>query len=109
MLSQYTACQPLACVAARRARRHSRACTAPLAATQPCAPRPVPGFNVETIRSRGLFFTAWDVCGCDKIRPLWRHYTSACNAMVFVLNSNDHERLPAAREELQSILMVSAS
>ena len=35
---------------------------------------PTIGFNVEDIEYRGAKFTAWDVGGCDKIRPLWRHY-----------------------------------
>ena len=35
---------------------------------------PTIGFNVESIDYKGIHFTLWDVCGCDKIRPLWRHY-----------------------------------
>lgn len=32
------------------------------------------GFNVESIDYKGVHFTLWDVGGCDKIKPLWRHY-----------------------------------
>ena len=35
---------------------------------------PTIGFNVESIDYKGVHFTLWDVGGCDKIRPLWRHY-----------------------------------
>ena len=35
---------------------------------------PTIGFNVETIEHKNSSFTIWDVGGCDKIRPLWRHY-----------------------------------
>lgn len=31
------------------------------------------GFNVETVDIQGTKFTIWDVGGCDKIRPLYRH------------------------------------
>ncbi len=33
---------------------------------------PTIGFNVETIDHKGINFTAWDVGGRDKIRPLIR-------------------------------------
>ncbi len=35
------------------------------------------GFNVETVEYKNISFTVWDVGGQDKIRPLWRHCTSA--------------------------------
>lgn len=28
---------------------------------------------VEIVTHRNVAFTIWDVGGCDKIRPLWRH------------------------------------
>ncbi|QRV74748.1 ADP-ribosylation factor family [Ceratobasidium sp. AG-Ba] len=68
------------------------------------------GFNVETIRAptsgkRGpLALTCWDVGGCDKIRPLMRHYASGTDAVVWVLDSNDRERLPEAIDELRNTL-----
>eukprot|EP00619_Florenciella_sp_RCC1007_P008993 CAMPEP_0205928366 /NCGR_PEP_ID=MMETSP1325-20131115/24648_1 /ASSEMBLY_ACC=CAM_ASM_000708 /TAXON_ID=236786 /ORGANISM="Florenciella sp., Strain RCC1007" /LENGTH=88 /DNA_ID=CAMNT_0053297393 /DNA_START=1 /DNA_END=263 /DNA_ORIENTATION=- len=46
----------------------------------------------------------WDVGGCDKIRPLWRHYFQNTQALIFVVDSNDRERLPQAKEELQRML-----
>lgn len=41
-------------------------------------------------------FTIWDVGGCDKIRPLWRHYFQNTNLVVFVIDSNDNQRLSEA-------------
>jgi len=32
------------------------------------------GFNVETLQIKQYSVSFWDVGGCDKIRPLWRHY-----------------------------------
>ncbi|CAH1257923.1 uncharacterized protein [Branchiostoma lanceolatum] len=58
------------------------------------------GFNVETIEYKNVKFTSWDVGGRDKARPLWRHYYPNTDAIIFVLDSNDRERLPEMREEI---------
>jgi len=69
---------------------------------------PTIGFNVETLeisqRSRIVSFTAWDVGGRDKIRPLWRHYYSQTSAVVFVVDSCDKERTDDAAGELAKML-----
>jgi len=46
----------------------------------------------------------WDVGGQDKIRPLWRHYFQNTQGVIFVVDSNDRERVSEAREELQRML-----
>merc|ERR1712170_76094 len=61
---------------------------------------PTIGFNVETVEYKNISFTTWDVGGRDKIRPLYRHYYQNTQALVFVVDSNDHERLEDARYEL---------
>ena len=61
---------------------------------------PTIGFNVETVTYGKLQLTAWDVGGRDKIRPLWRHYYQNTSGLVFVLDSNDRERINEACEEL---------
>ena len=73
---------------------------------------PTIGFNVETVDYKNIAFTCWDVGGRGKIRPLWRHYYKGTNAMIFVIDSNDKERLSgeesgfenSAKEELYDIL-----
>lgn len=62
------------------------------------------GFNVETVEYRNIQFTVWDVGGQDKIRPLWRHYFQNTQGIIFVVDSNDRDRVPEAREELQRML-----
>ncbi|CAF1132448.1 unnamed protein product [Rotaria sordida] len=61
---------------------------------------PTIGFNVETVEFRNIKMTAWDVGGRDKIRPLWRHYYQNTAAIVYVIDSNDRERINEACEEL---------
>lgn len=46
----------------------------------------------------------WDVGGQDKIRPLWRHYFQNTQGIIFVVDSNDRDRVVEAREELQKML-----
>ncbi|KAJ1675538.1 ADP-ribosylation factor 2 [Spiromyces aspiralis] len=65
---------------------------------------PTIGFNVETVEYRNISFTVWDVGGQDKIRPLWRHYFQNTQGIIFVVDSNDRERIPEAREELNRML-----
>src|SRR3954467_13352480 len=62
------------------------------------------GFNVETVEYKNISFTVWDVGGQDKIRPLWRHYFQNTQGIIFVVDSNDRERVSEAREELQRML-----
>lgn len=54
---------------------------------------PTIGFNVETINVAGANLTMWDVGGCDKIRPLWRHYYQNTQALIFILDVSDRDRL----------------
>ena len=65
---------------------------------------PTIGFNVETVEYKNIKFSVWDVGGQDKLRPLWKHYYEDCNAIIFVIDSNDTERLSVAASEL-SVLM----
>jgi GTPase SAR1 family protein len=53
------------------------------------------GFNVETVEYKNISFTVWDVGGQDKIRPLWRHYYQNTQGLIFVVDSNDRDRIDA--------------
>ncbi|KAF2425221.1 ARF/SAR superfamily [Tothia fuscella] len=65
---------------------------------------PTVGFNVETVTYKNTKFNVWDVGGQDKIRPLWRHYFSGTQGLVFVIDSSDRDRLDEARTELARII-----
>ncbi|XP_051140760.1 ADP-ribosylation factor 1-like isoform X1 [Andrographis paniculata] len=75
---------------------------------------PTIGFNVETVEYKNVSFTVWDVGGQDKreevpavdlqIRPLWRHYFQNTQGIIFVVDSNDRERVTEARDELHRML-----
>ncbi|CAK9872160.1 unnamed protein product, partial [Sphagnum jensenii] len=61
-------------------------------------------FNVETVEYKNISFTVWDVGGQDKIRPLWRHYFQNTQGLIFVVDSNDRDRIVEARDELHRML-----
>jgi len=93
---------------------------------------PTVGFNVETVTYKNVKFNVWDVGGQDKIRPLWRHYFSGqqyppvhmcvwcrrnsgvltiavfgitgTQGLIFVIDSNDRDRIDEARQELHRII-----
>ncbi|GKU89234.1 hypothetical protein SLEP1_g3399 [Rubroshorea leprosula] len=62
------------------------------------------GFNVETVEYKNISFTVWDAGGQDKIRPLWRHYFQNTQGLIFVVDSNDRDRIVEARDELHRML-----
>ena len=65
---------------------------------------PTVGFNVETVQIEKVKFNVWDVGGQDKIRPLWRHYYTGTQGLIFVVDSSDRARIEEARQELKRIL-----
>jgi len=69
---------------------------------------PTIGFNMETLSHEGfrsiVSFTVWDVGGRGGMRPLWRYFYRGKTALVFVVDSNDHERVEDAKYELERML-----
>merc|ERR1712144_52821 len=79
---------------------------------------PTIGFNVETVEYKNISFTVWDVGGQDKIRPLWRHYYQNTQGIIFVVDSNDRDRIDdnsnnesgnSAKEELRDAVLLVLS
>jgi ADP-ribosylation factor protein 1 len=74
---------------------------------------PTIGFNVDTVKYKNIEFTMWDVGGQEKIRKLWRHYFENTDAVIFVIDSTDRDRLckdksgkESVENELQQLLSV---
>jgi len=65
---------------------------------------PTLGVNVETITYKNIEFMVMDMGGQDKIRQLWSHYYEGGEAIIFVVDSADVERIEEAREELHKML-----
>ncbi|KAL5731559.1 hypothetical protein ACHQM5_004278 [Ranunculus cassubicifolius] len=69
-----------------------------------CHSNDTPVFNMKTVEYKNISFTVWDVGGQDKIRPLWRHYFQNTQGLIFVVDSNDRDRVVEARDELHRML-----
>ena len=55
---------------------------------------PTIGFIVETVSYKNITFTVWDMGGRGNFRKsLWRHYYPNTDAVIMVIDSNDHERI----------------
>lgn len=65
---------------------------------------PTIGFNCESVDYKKLHMTIWDVGGQTRIRRLWRHYYRGTNALIFVVDANDADRLDEAAEALHAIV-----
>ncbi|BHF64197.1 hypothetical protein SprV_0200719600 [Sparganum proliferum] len=72
------------------------------------------GFNVKTVEYKNLKFNVWDIGKENLCRLLWRHYFKDAQGkrsrfydvpgLVFVVDSNDRERIDEVREELHGML-----
>ena len=83
---------------------------------------PTIGFNVETVQYKNLKFQVWDLgknlhcslClaftplsfpgGQTSIRPYWRCYYSNTDAIIYVVDSLDRDRIGISKHELVSML-----
>ncbi|XP_064482418.1 ADP-ribosylation factor-like protein 1 isoform X2 [Ornithodoros turicata] len=62
------------------------------------------GFNVEQVTYKNLKFQVWDLGGQTSIRPYWRCYFSNTDAIIYVVDSADRDRIGISKEELVSML-----
>jgi ADP-ribosylation factor-like protein 1 len=66
-------------------------------------------YNAQYIHTVSLLssinqFQVWDLGGQTSIRPYWRCYYPNTDAIIFVVDSADTERMPVARGELAAML-----
>ncbi|PFH37799.1 putative ADP-ribosylation factor family protein 1 [Besnoitia besnoiti] len=65
---------------------------------------PTIGFNVETVHYKNIQFQVWDLGGQTSVRPYWRCYFPNTNAVIYVVDSADRERISDAKHELLLML-----
>lgn len=65
---------------------------------------PTVGFNLETLQYKSVKFQVWDLGGQTGIRPFWRCYFSGTDAIIYVVDSTDKERMGVAKHELFALL-----
>ncbi|KAJ1746960.1 Arf GTPase arl1 [Coemansia sp. RSA 1821] len=65
---------------------------------------PTIGFNVETVTYKNIKFQVWDLGGQTNIRPYWRCYYANTDAVIYVVDSSDRDRIGTSRDELAAML-----
>ena len=65
---------------------------------------PTIGFNVEQFEYKNVQFNAWDVGGQWQLRRLWSHYFHGSQALIFVVDSADRDRIDEAAETFKRLL-----
>jgi len=65
---------------------------------------PTIGFNVETVQFKNIKFQVWDLGGQSSIRPYWRCYYANTQAIIYVIDASDVDRLATSKAELLTML-----
>lgn len=65
---------------------------------------PTVGFNLETLTYKNVQFQVWDLGGQTGIRPYWRCYFPQTDAVIYVVDSTDRDRMGVAKHELFALL-----
>merc|ERR1712232_1194869 len=56
------------------------------------------------VQYKNIKFQVWDLGGQTSIRPYWRCYYANTNAIIYVVDSADPERIGISKEELISMM-----
>lgn len=56
---------------------------------------------MEKVQYKNVLFTVWDVGGQEKLRPLWRHYFNNTDGLIYVVDSQDRDRVQKAADEFK--------
>ncbi|CAM0139362.1 ADP-ribosylation factor-like protein 8B [Umbelopsis sp. WA50703] len=65
---------------------------------------PTVGFNMRKVTKGSVTLKLWDIGGQPRFRSMWERYCRGVNAIVFVVDAADHDKIDAARTELKSLL-----
>ncbi|CEH14604.1 gtp-binding protein [Ceraceosorus bombacis] len=65
---------------------------------------PTLGFDIRSIVHLGYTLNIWDIGGQKSLRPYWRNYFERTDALIWVVDSGDRQRLDDAKQELRSVV-----
>lgn len=64
---------------------------------------PTVGLNIENIIYKKYSMTLWDVGG--QATRLWKHYFDHINAIIFVIDSSDSDKMIFAKDEFKKLVI----
>ncbi|KAM3511756.1 hypothetical protein MY11210_004576 [Beauveria gryllotalpidicola] len=65
---------------------------------------PTVGFNLKKVQHGHVLLKCWDLGGQPRFRSMWERYCRGVNAIVFIVDIADLPQIPAAKEELHSLM-----
>ena len=65
---------------------------------------PTQGVNIKTIIQEGFTINVWDIGGQKDLRQYWSAYYDDCDAILYVVDSSDEERLTECNDQLKQLM-----
>ncbi|CAG0889177.1 unnamed protein product [Cyprideis torosa] len=65
---------------------------------------PTVGFNMRKITKGNVTIKVWDIGGQPRFRSMWERYCRGVNAIVYMVDAADREKIEASRNELHNLL-----
>ncbi|KAI8986030.1 ADP-ribosylation factor-like protein 8B [Pilobolus umbonatus] len=65
---------------------------------------PTVGFNLRKVTKGHVTMKLWDIGGQPRFRNMWERYCRGVNAIIYVVDSADHDMLEVAKVELKDLL-----
>lgn len=65
---------------------------------------PTQGVNIKTIIQEGFTINVWDIGGQKDLRQYWSAYYDDCDAILYVVDSSDEERLTECNDQLKTLM-----
>jgi len=65
---------------------------------------PTVGFNMRKVTKGNVTIKVWDIGGQPRFRSMWERYCRGVNAIVYMVDAADQEKVEASKTELHSLL-----
>merc|ERR1719145_546263 len=65
---------------------------------------PTVGFNMRKVTKGAVTIKLWDLGGQPRFRSMWERYCRGVNAIVYVVDAADQDKIEASRNELHNLL-----
>jgi len=65
---------------------------------------PTVGFNMRKVSKGNVTIKLWDIGGQPRFRSMWERYCRGVNAIIYVVDSADQEKLEQSKKELHDLL-----